>query len=103
MPGKPLRFHSEAIAEALGAHDWYAERSERAARLFLEELDAALERVSEAPQRWPRYLSETRRLPLHRFPFFVVYVETTEAVEVLAVAHGRRRPGYWRHRVKGTV
>jgi plasmid stabilization system protein ParE len=100
MSGKVLRFHDEAIAEALGAHDWYAERSEQAARLFLEELDGALGKVSESPQRWPRYLSNTRRLPLHRFPFFVVYVETAAAVEVLAVAHGRRRPGYWRHRIK---
>jgi len=32
---------------------------------------------------------------LPRFPYIVFYVVDDEEVEVVAVAHGRRRPGYW--------
>jgi hypothetical protein len=31
----------------------------------------------------------------HRFPFFVVFRETDIRIEIVAIAHGRRRPGYW--------
>ena len=37
------------------AQRWYAERSPLAAKAFLAELDVAIERVLEAPERWPRY------------------------------------------------
>ena len=33
------------------------------------------------------------------FPFSLVYVRRDDEVEIIAVAHGRRRPGYWRSRL----
>jgi hypothetical protein len=41
----------------------------------------------------------TRRLVLRRFPFAIVYRLAGEFVLVLAIAHMRRRPGYWRGRL----
>jgi plasmid stabilization system protein ParE len=61
----------------------------------MAELDVAIERIEEAPRQWPPYLDTTRRYLLRRFPFFVVFREVADRVEILAVAHGRRRPGYW--------
>lgn len=48
----------------------------------------------------PRVRAEygTRRVPLRRFPYFVVYREQGEEIQVVAVAHASRKPGYWRHR-----
>jgi plasmid stabilization system protein ParE len=39
-----------------------------------------------------------RRLPLIRFPFAVVYRLDGERLRIIAIAHRRRRPGYWRRR-----
>ena len=61
----------------------------------MAELDVAIERIEEAPQRWASYLAGTRRYLLRRFPFFVVFRESEESVQIVAVAHARRRPGYW--------
>jgi len=61
----------------------------------MAELDSALDQIEEAPRQWPPYLGDTRRYLLRRFPFFVVYRETKGGIEVLAVAHAHRRPGYW--------
>jgi plasmid stabilization system protein ParE len=61
----------------------------------MAELDVAIDQIEQGPRQWPPYLGETRRYLLRRFPFFVVFRETPDRVEVLAIAHGRRRPGYW--------
>ena len=50
---KVLRFHPEADQELLEARDWYEERSEVAAQAFTLEIDHAIARIREAPQRYP--------------------------------------------------
>ncbi len=95
---RKLGVHPEAIAEAAAARLWYRERSEAAATAFQQEVDLAIERILEAPERWPRYLEDSRRYVMRRFPFSVVYFVLDDAIEVVAFAHGRRRPGYWKGR-----
>jgi len=98
MSGKPVEFHPEALAEAEAALAWYRERSFRAAEAFAVDLAKAVATISEAPQRWLMFEAGCRRFPLRRFPYLVIYREKPLSIEVLAVAHGRRRPGYWRTR-----
>ena len=95
----PVELHPEAVADAEAALAWYQERSPRAAELLARELEKAIEAISGTPHRWPPYEQGTRRFLLRRFPYFIVYREKAGTIQVLAVAHGRRRPGYWRHRV----
>jgi toxin ParE1/3/4 len=42
--------------------------------------------------------SDTRRFPVRRFPYQVVYVELDDALEVIAIAADSQRPGYWQER-----
>lgn len=93
-----VRFAPAAIEEAEQAYRWYRVRSPADAAAFLRELDHALGTMSEAPERPAAYLHGTRRVLLRRFPFAVVYRLTSDEIQVIAVAHGRRRPGYWRAR-----
>ena len=60
MPNIPIKFHPSAASEVDAAAQWYAERSP-AARAFVAEVNACVERVQEAPHRWPRYVHDTRR------------------------------------------
>lgn len=98
MAGLELRLHPAAIAEARAARQWYADRSENAAAAFVSELDRAVESILSAPDRWPPYIEGTRRFLMRRFPFMVIYRQRLHVLEVVAVAHGRRKPGYWRRR-----
>ena len=91
--------HPAAVEEAEAAAHWYRERSPRAAKRFVDELNQVIDRILEAPQRWPRGMNGTRKLNLPCFPFAVVYWESKDGVWILAIAHGRRRPGYWKHRL----
>jgi plasmid stabilization system protein ParE len=98
MPGWTIELHPSAIDDARAAYEWYAERSETAAQSFLCEIDKAIHDLSESPNRWPAFVSGTRRYLLKRFPFFLVFEVDPNRIVVLAVAHARRRPGYWRDR-----
>ena len=93
-----LSFHPSAIDEAEAAARWYRERSPRAAARFVVELFDVIEKIRDAPQRWPRGGHSTRKAKLPCFPYLVIYRETDRIIQILAIAHGRRRPGYWKSR-----
>jgi plasmid stabilization system protein ParE len=99
LTGRSVSIHPAALEEAVAATEWYAKRSPRAAGLFLDEIDDAIGRISGHPEQFPSFDSGTRRAVLRRFPFLIVFREATGSVEIIAVAHGRRKPGYWRDRI----
>jgi toxin ParE1/3/4 len=99
VAAKPLEIHPAALAEFKSALTWYLERSETAAVKFAAELDRATDLIVRAPERWPTGEHNTRRFVLQRFPFAIVYREMAAVVQILAVAHGHRRPDYWRERL----
>jgi len=90
-----VEFHPAALREVEEAQAWYEERSLFAASAFLRELSAAVRKLREAPNRYPSAQSGTRRILLERFPFTVYYRLHNQTVTVVAVAHQKRRPGYW--------
>lgn len=94
-----VRFHPDAADELLAAGEWYRERSQIAARAFLIETDRAIKSIRQPPLRFPTFQNETRRLILPRFPFSIIYRLDASIVEIIAVAHHRRKPGYWQSRL----
>jgi toxin ParE1/3/4 len=96
---KPYRLHPLAWLEIEGGDEWYAQRSAQASTDFVADVFSAIENICEAPRRWPKYLHGTRRFVLGRFPFSIVYLDTAEFVNIVAVAHSKRKPGYWKRRL----
>ena len=88
----------EAVAEARAAQEWYRARSSGAAAAFMAELDIGIECIRTAPDLYPSYRHGTRRYLMRRFPYLIVYRTTSESIFVVAVAHSRRKPGYWKAR-----
>jgi len=80
-------------------HVRYAERSVSAAAGFSEEIDAAESAIVELPDAWPPFDHGTRRYLLRRYPFSVIYRVESRRILIIALAHGHRRPGYWRSRL----
>jgi hypothetical protein len=62
MASKPLRFHPQAEQEYLTALNWYRERSLTAAISFEAGFAKAVVRIREAPQRWPIYFKDFRKI-----------------------------------------
>jgi toxin ParE1/3/4 len=95
MPQFAVEVHPLAADEAEAAERWYRERNDTAATRFRHELDRVVELIAERPEAAPPYIGNTKRFLLRRFPFFVVYRVHGGHIQVVAVAHARRRPGYW--------
>jgi plasmid stabilization system protein ParE len=94
-----LEIHPAALEEIRLAVAWYRDRSESAATRFVEEVDHAIAQIIHSPDRWPAGIAGSRKFVLQRFPFAVIYRANLFVITVLAVAHGHRRPGYWRARL----
>lgn len=93
-----IRFHPAARAEIHDALLWYEERSPFSAVAFASEMELAIHRIAEAPLRYPVAERGTRRFLLGRFPYSVYYRIRPDETVILAVAHHKRRPAYWRDR-----
>jgi toxin ParE1/3/4 len=100
VPTRRITLHDEAAADYDAAFDWYLQRSPDAALKFDAEVERAMDEIARAPDRWPRGSYDTRRFLLTGFPFLLIYRERGERiVEILAVAHTSRNPGYWKARI----
>ena len=95
---RSVRFHPQADQEAEGAVQWYRERSLMAAAGFVAELSHVIQKVAESPERWPRHIANTRRYIFPVYPFSLIYRLMPHEVTVVAVAHAKRKPGYWKSR-----
>jgi plasmid stabilization system protein ParE len=95
---RSVRFHPAALEDAEEAAAWYEERSNRAAVRFLDELDRVINQVSVSADRFPVFDVDLRRAIFRRFPFYLVFRADDGDVIVLAIAHGKRRPRFWRNR-----
>lgn len=78
--------------------DWYLQRSAEAAVRFANSVDAALTVVAADPERFAVVDELHRECPVKRFPFRIVYRVVENRVLVVAIAHAKRRPGYWHDR-----
>jgi plasmid stabilization system protein ParE len=94
MTPLPLEIHPRAIDEARRARQWYARRSRGVAHRFAVELDHAVQQITTMPQSWPPYLHGTRAYRLRRFPYFVVYLESSDRIQVHMRIHGNRLRQY---------
>jgi plasmid stabilization system protein ParE len=93
-----VSFHPAARAELLKHSKWYRDRSLTAAAGFEREIDHAVSRIAEAPERYPLTRRGRRRFVMLEFPFDLIYRISEQEIEIMAVAHHSRRPDYWLRR-----
>ena len=93
-----LQFHPAAQDEFVETVAFYEAAGVGLGQQFREAVRVGLDRIVAHPEIGGRRGS-TRRFVIDGFPFDVVYRVRPEGIDVLALAHHRRRPGYWRRRV----
>jgi toxin ParE1/3/4 len=97
-----VTFDASASREYLRAVRWYAAHAdEQTAAAFTAEVNRAVVRIEGDPNTGTEFRKRYRWVRLWRFPYLIYYRVVSDAVVlVLAVAHERRRPGYWSRRDK---
>lgn len=100
-----VQLHPEAQREFAEAANWYEARGVGLGEAFADEVLRALDVIEDSPGAWPqwpgvRHMPPVRRFLLSGFPFALPYGVLKGQVIILAVAHLRRRPGYWLKRTQ---
>lgn len=86
----------DELAKAIA---WYAARDERVVNEFRDVVRSKLREAAQHPNHWPLESDGTRQILAGMFPYVIV-PETLGSLEVVAVAHTSREPGYWRDRLQ---
>lgn len=94
-----LSLHPEAEADMAEAISFYDQRTAGLGGDFLAEVLRAFERIELAPEAWPRLEGPVRRCLVERFPYGVYYRLDPDEIFVLAVMHGKKKPGAWKGRI----
>lgn len=95
---KRVIFHPEAETEMVAAAEFYEARSTGLGIDFIAEVERATRALANYSRIGHRFSRRLRRILVQRFPYGLLYRVETQRIVVVAVAHARRRPAYWRHR-----
>ena len=93
-------FHPEAALEFEEAVRFYKERGRNLGKRFAREVKTTIRKIVATPERWRVLEEDVRRCLVHVFPYSVLYTIEADYILVIAVAHAKRQPGYWRHRLE---
>jgi toxin ParE1/3/4 len=98
-----LVFHPLAERELIAAARFYETRASGLGANFIRQIECTLADVVVHPNAGSLFMgmgTTIRRRLMQRFPFGVVYEVETENISVIAIMHLRRRPGYWKRRLR---
>lgn len=98
---RTLRVSPEAEAELQSAAIWYEEKRPGLGIELVAVVDKAFESILENPEACPLWRADRpyRKCFLKHFPYVAFFRTDAATVEIVAVAHAKRNPGYWLDRL----
>lgn len=94
-----VHYADAAREEGLAAAAWYGQQQQDLLTRFLQKWKDAENRMAASPQRHRCFEGELRKCRFEIFPYALVFRIRNDELQVLAVMHMSRRPGYWKDRV----
>jgi len=91
--------HPSAYKELEMAFAYYAEIDKTLSLRFWREFQTGIKRIKFSPDAWTFYLKNCRRYLLIRFPYAIIYRNGDSLIEIIALMHLKRKPGYWKDRL----
>ena len=93
-----LSIDARARQEFIDAALYYREASPTVAERFIRAVESALDEITLYPNRYPTERGKFRYRRLLKFPYSIKYQVKGDIVRVHAIAHAKRKPGYWNDR-----
>lgn len=94
----PVIFHELAESELNEASAYYASARPGLGDAFVNEVQHAVAALATSPLAGMAVEQDIRWWLLRRFPYSVLYRVCDDHIRILAIAHQKRRPFYWRGR-----
>lgn len=93
-------FHPAAEVEYLESIVYYESKQPGLGASFLCEFESKMEKVCSTPELYQdESIPNIKKAQMNRFPFSAIYRNKDNKIQILAVAHHRRRPSYWLDRL----
>jgi toxin ParE1/3/4 len=93
-------FHPDAEVEITEAAQYYEVHKPGLGSDLIGEVERALDQILTNPEASQRIGRRVRRKILWRFPYNLIYAVYPDRIRIVACAHQKRRPFYWRKRLK---
>lgn len=94
----PVIFHDLAEEELNEAAAYYAQARPGLGDAFLTEVHRAIDELLVTPLAGTLVDRDIRWWLVRRFPYSILYRVRPDQIRILAIAHHKRRPLYWRGR-----
>lgn len=94
-----ISWHQDAKDEADLAAAFYKEQQSGLEQRFLDNLEEALHRVQRQPLLYRTISPEIRKCKIKQFPLAIIFRLKADCIEIIAIMHVRRNPGYWATRI----
>ena len=91
-------FHPEARLELLESVSYYESQQLGLGQRFLDSVSDAVHRILVHPEMYRSISNSCRQCRLPRFPFGLIYRIKEQRIEIVALMHLHRKPGYWKDR-----
>ena len=93
-------FHQEALLEYEKAAVYYSKISKELSISFIETIESGLKEILEYPEGRQIIEEDIRRYLIKRFPFGIYYTIESDYIQIIAIMHMKRKPGYWKDRLR---
>ena len=93
-----VEFLDEATEELIEAAIWYEAKESGMGVRFRDEIARVVNRIAEDPLLWRERAGGYRRVNCPVSPYYIPYFIREQKIIIAAIAHDRRKPGYWQNR-----
>jgi len=91
-------FHPEAQRELVESVKYYETQKSGLGRRFLDTVIEAIHRIRTHPLLFRQIDESIRQCRIPRFPYGLIYRIRNNNIEIIAIMHLHRKPGYWKER-----
>ncbi|HEY3762291.1 MAG TPA: type II toxin-antitoxin system RelE/ParE family toxin [Verrucomicrobiae bacterium] len=97
---KPVAYHRLAASELIKSAQFYEHRNPSLGDIFLDIVEATLLEIQKQPELGQLGKLGTRSWKTRKFPFRIVYLQQSDRLRIVAIAHLSRKPDYWTRRLR---
>ncbi len=90
--------HPQAQKELEQTVLFYKKQKADLEKRFIEALEDAINRVCRNPLLYRKVDNQVRKCRLLHFPYALLFRQRLDQIEIIAVMHLRKEPGYWQSR-----
>ena len=96
---KPVKFFSEAEMEMRESSKYYESQQNDLGKRFLNSIENAIKHIQINPKIFQKVRKNIRRCQTKVFPYGIIFREQDDQIEIIAIIHLKRKPGYWKNRL----